>query len=331
MIESRAVIAAAALSLVAVLPPTYSRSWDRPAQRDRQGQIGHDSVVRIDGVSGAVRAVVPVGPDPLLLRSASGQVWTLNLGDGTLSRIDPSRNRATTVRVGEAVGFASDGKDLWVAVDGNRLLRIDGATGRKEKSLRLGAQPIFALRDAGFLAVGGGSIWLTVPKLGRPQERQTLWRIDPARGRVMAKIGLRRDPLTPLVDGDYVWVVSLSEDAITRVDTRSNLATTFEVGSGPTGLAAGGGSVWVGHDVEREVWRLDPGTAKVRAKIAIDDLVRGLAFGKGRVWVTTATGLQAIDPATNRVTRRIRLTDRSPDEGPIGVAYVDGSVWVSVE
>jgi hypothetical protein len=104
-----------------------------------------------------VRAVVPVVSDPLGLITASGQVWTENFGDGTLSRIDPMTSRATS-HLQEVVGAASDGEDLWVTVDGNRLVRIDGATGQREESFRLGRTALFAPRDAGFLAVGHGSI-----------------------------------------------------------------------------------------------------------------------------------------------------------------------------
>ena len=60
----------------------------------------HATVVRVDAATGDVTAVVPVGPDPLLLAVASGRIWTLNLGDGTLSLVDPSSNEARTVRRG---------------------------------------------------------------------------------------------------------------------------------------------------------------------------------------------------------------------------------------
>ena len=91
----------------------------------------------------------------------------------------------------EVVGTASDGEDLWVAVDGNRLVRIDGATGQREASFRLGRTALFAPRDAGFLAVGHGSIWLTVPKLGDPGAPHELWWIDPEPEPCGPKIGYR--------------------------------------------------------------------------------------------------------------------------------------------
>jgi len=80
-----------------------------------------------------------------------------------------------------------------------------------------------------------------------------------------------------------------------------------------------------------EVWRIDPETAKPTAKIPLDGPPRGLATGGGLVWVTTETALVSIDPATNEVARMVPLTTQIMDQGPIGVAYLDGSVWVSVE
>jgi outer membrane protein assembly factor BamB len=294
--------------------------------------VHHNTVVRVDAQSGRVEAVIPVGPDPLLLTVASGRVWTLNLGDGTLSRVAPVTNAATTVRIGEAVGFASNGPDLWVAVDGNRLVRIDGGTGTQETSLRLGRRQLFALRDAGFPAIGHGSIWLTVPVLGRSDFANTLWRLDPKTGRVITRIEIGPDPLPPLIDGRYIWIVSLH--GLSRIDVRTQevriVVPSARPGVGPWGVAAGAGSVWMGQSYG-EVWRLDPPTGRPEAKVPVDGPVRGVAFGGGFVWVTTEASLLSIDPATNEVARTIPLTNPEPDLGPIGVAYLDGSVWVSVE
>jgi streptogramin lyase len=134
----------------------------------------HAMVVRLDAASGEIEAVVPVGPDPLLLAVASGRVWTLNFGDGSLSQIDPRSNKASRIGSGVVVGFTSDGRDLWVARDGNVVSRLDGATGQEKSSFTLGPRPLFALRDAGFLGVGQGSLWLTVPQVGEPRAPHSL-------------------------------------------------------------------------------------------------------------------------------------------------------------
>src|SRR5919106_3554325 len=134
----------------------------------------HGTVVRIDAVTGETLAVIPVGEEPSLLRVASGHPWTMNFGDGSLSRIDPETNTAITVDVGEVAGLASDGRDIWVAVDGRRVMRLDGATGERELSLKIATDQIFELGDAGFLATDGSDIWLTVPELGRRLADQSL-------------------------------------------------------------------------------------------------------------------------------------------------------------
>jgi glutamine cyclotransferase len=294
-----------------------------------RSQIGPGTVVQVDPNSGIPTAVVPVGPDPLLVASASGRLWTLNLGDGSLSRVDPGTGRSTIVDREEVVGIASSGEDLWLAVGESTLARIDGATGEQEKVLRISRRPLFALRDAGFLTLGGGSIWLTVPKLGRLHARHSLWRIDPATGRVLAQIPLGPNPTPPISDGRYVWV--LGQDGLRRVDMNSEKQAYAPVGDLPFGLAVGGGSAWVGDPRTQSLLRVDSRTLKVSDRIPLDETVHGVAFQGGLVWVATESGLQVVDPSTNESIRRIRLTDPIRDVGPIGIEYVGGSIWVSVE
>ncbi len=302
--------------------PTASPSRDHKAR--------HATVVRVDAATGAVRAVVPVGPDPLLLAVASGRIWTLNLGNGSLSVVDPSSNGARTVRPGEVVGIASDTRDLWVARDGNVVARLSGESGLEEASFELGSKPLFELRDAGFLGVGRASVWLTVPRIDSPSRPHSLWRLDPETGEVLRRLPLGHDVLPPLVEDRYVWVIAMGERSLTRIDQRSGQAVDAPAGPLPIALAAGAGSLWLG-DESGEVWRIDPETLEVVAKIPVDGRLRGTAFGGGRVWVTTQTGLLAIDPATDQITRSISLGDFETDTGPIGVGYLGASVWVSVE
>jgi DNA-binding beta-propeller fold protein YncE len=293
--------------------------------------VRHGSVVRIDLASGRVKEVVPVGEDPLLLVVAARHVWTMNFGDGTLSRIDPEMNDVTGVDLGQAAGIASDGRDVWVAANGNTLVRVDGATGMRERVLRLGRKRLFELRDAGFLTVRAGSIWLTIPVLGVNSADQTLWRIDPQAGLVKARARLLANPVSLASDGRYVWVANIDGGKITRVDVVTNAARHFRTSIGPSGVATGADSLWVSHFVP-EVWRIDPETTRVQAKIRIGSgTTRGLAFGGGRVWVSTESGVVAIDPTTNRVVQKIELIEPEREVGPTGIAYLDGDLWVSIE
>ena len=49
------------------------------------------------------------------------------------------------------------------------------------------------------------------------------------------------------------------------------------------------------------------------------------------MWVTTETGLLAIDPVADQLTLSVPLGDFERDTGPIQIGYVGGSVGVSVE
>jgi DNA-binding beta-propeller fold protein YncE len=291
---------------------------------------GHATVVRVDAESGEILAVLPTGPDPLLLCVAARRVWTMNFGDGTLTRVDPATDAATTLDVGEAVAIACDGDDVWVARNGNELARLNGATGDEETVLRLGDEPLYALRHAGFVAIAGGSLWLTIPARDA-RFSEALWRIDPHSGSVLATIAIGSEPLVPFADGGYLWVVTTDDQALTRIDIDTNDAVAVDVDRYPWTLVAGDGSMWIGHHIVPKVVRFDPHTLVVFAEVPLEADPRGLAFGGGRLWVTTESALVTVDPATDAVERTIEFGPFPRDTGLTGVAYLDGAVWVSVE
>ena len=226
--------------------------------------------------------------------------------------------------------MTSDSRDVWVAHDGNVVSRLDGETGRQEASLVVGSKRLFELRDAGFLAVGPKSVWLTAPQLDDSSAPHSLWRLDPETGRVLKRLPLGSDALPPLIDDRYLWIIAMGEMSVTRIDQRSGKAVAVPGGPLPLALATGAGSLWLG-DESGEVRRIDPNTLKVTAIIETYERLRGTGFGAGMLWVTFETGLLAIDPASNQVALSIRLGDFERDTGPTGIGYLAGSVWVSVE
>ena len=81
--------------------------------------------------------------------------------------------------------------------------------------------------------------------------------------------------------------MTLFRRQLRRVDMRSNRVTEVQVGNQPWGPAVGAGSLWVGHQSDREVWRLDRRTGETAAKVQISDAARGIGFGGGLVWVVS--------------------------------------------
>jgi len=137
---------------------------------------------------------------------------------------------------------------VWVAGDGNVLSRLNGATGEEEAALQLGTEQLFALRNAGFIGIAGDSLCLTVPP---PDARfpEELWRIDPRTGDVVAVIPIPTDATPPLADGEYLWVVTTVDQGLTRIDINTNESVAVDVDRFPWSLAAGAGSMWIGHHV----------------------------------------------------------------------------------
>jgi outer membrane protein assembly factor BamB len=285
-------------------------------------------VVELSRDSGEIVRDLEVGPDPLLAVGAGDSVWTVNLDDSTVSRIDADTGEVTSPEAGEVVGIASDGSDVWVASDGDRLVRLDGSTGAVRESFSLADRALFEPRDAGFLVVGGGSVWMTLPSEPGTGGPQSLWRIDPSSGEILSTVGIGPDPLPPAVVGDELWMAT-GDMVFEAVDMRTERVRRVDLGPFPGPVTAGGGRIWAAtggaiHD-------LDPETGKERSSFEHRGEARGLAWVDGRLWIATGTGVEVLDPRTGTVERSTELAQPSDDEGPIVLVPLGDSVWVSVE
>jgi YVTN family beta-propeller protein len=226
-----------------------------------------NSVSRIDPAGNRVAATIGVGREPLGITVAAGSVWVASMLDDSVSRIDPAGNRvAATIPVpgqGSAVTVAAAGGAVWVS--GNRgLHRIDPARNR------VTATGVCC----GDLAGGAGGLWVA-----NGMDR-TVLRVDPATGRVLAKI-----PAPPATAGEApfgiaaagaVWVTSATTDPqpgdpslLWRVDPVGNrLVGTLRLGTvGPVGArhvqptvaVDEDGTAWVTVGDRNAVLRIRPG------------------------------------------------------------------------
>ena len=113
-------------------------------------------VAGIDAASGKATATVATGPNPRFLTTGAGAVWTLNQGDGSLTRVDPRTHEAATIPLGTP-GHGGDiafgnGK-IWTTMPKVPLSLIDAMSDRLE------CQWVGAGGDS--LNLGHGSLWLT--------------------------------------------------------------------------------------------------------------------------------------------------------------------------
>jgi YVTN family beta-propeller protein len=125
-------------------------------------------LLKISPYTVVTQEIIKVGKSPRSIAIGEGSVWTLNAGDGTISRIDPKTNKVTkTITLGApfaggqiAVGEGS----VWVSAPGMPLARVDPRTNHVVQ--------VFSGEGGGTILVASGSIWVTAtPK--------TIWRLDP--------------------------------------------------------------------------------------------------------------------------------------------------------
>jgi hypothetical protein len=228
------------------------------------------TLVRLDAGSGRVRAVVRLGGTARDVRIAGGQVWTS--ADDRLIRVDPASDRPRVVAT-DAAGFATDGKDVWAAIGGNRLKRFVGATGTRKVSFLLAA--IFLL--------------YATPS-GRPD---ILARLD--RGaRTPVPLATRTSPWALAADGGSLWVGGRAEPVVWRLDPRSaRPVVTVELPEPARALTLAAGSLWA--TTRTSLLRIDLARNRIARTIRLftskgsgdeEEGLRGIAYARDSLWIT---------------------------------------------
>ena len=110
------------------------------------------------------------------------------------------------------------------------------------------------------------------------------------------------------------------------VITGAGSAKKIDVGQWSYGLAAGGGTIWVGGLSDGDVVRIDPKSGKVLGRVAAGPRIFNLTASPAAVWaVSNALGtLTRIDTRTGKAGKPVNVGLQ-----PYGVAWGFGSVWVS--
>jgi YVTN family beta-propeller protein len=203
-----------------------------------------DVVTRLDPATGKRKARIAVGSAPYALAYGGGSVWATNENDGTVSRIGPKRNKVIkTIRVGGgpngiAVGFGK----VWVADYGRgRLIRVNASRNRVEKTIRI--------PTADWITPAAGSLWVS-------SETGFVYRVDPARMKVLAKIAVGQNPLASAVSGNQLWVPNIDSGTVSVIDlTTATVTGTEATGPQPIAAAVGAGSAWVTSELDGDLWR----------------------------------------------------------------------------
>ncbi|HEY8546734.1 MAG TPA: Hsp70 family protein [Acidimicrobiales bacterium] len=205
-------------------------------------------VARIDPATSEVVASIEVPGQPAVMAVGAGGIWVGD-GEGTLSRIDPATDSATTLLTGQqnvaGVAVDDDRGVVYATVHaGDQLLAVDPATGEVIDQVAVGANP-----DA--VAVAPSGVWVANRGEG------TLSRVDPDTFEVTATVPVGAGPAGLAIDGDRVWAVTNQDGELVLVDGSDAVERArIAVGAGPLGVTTTPDTVWVTLFAEDTVVRV---------------------------------------------------------------------------
>jgi YVTN family beta-propeller protein len=260
---------------------------------------GDKTLSQIDPFTMAVVKTIPLGGlTPDAVAAVPGAVWVFDGASGSVLRIDP--DVGTVAQKIQATGsFSPSGGGGAIAVGGGAVWAVDSSSTLVRVAPSRGhVVRDFAGRNPLGLVYGAGALWVA------NHSENNVYRFDPKRigraafstpacgrravGRCSLAVG--RGPSGITFGGGYIWVADTDDDAVTRIDPRTNVTTTIKVGRSPVAVAFGDDAVWVANGDGHSVSRIDSGSLKVKT-IHVGHSPAGVAFGQGLVWVT-------VDPAS---------------------------------
>ena len=255
-----------------------------------------DTVARIEAGSTAFAESVPVGVDPVgVAVGEDGDLWVINQGDSTVSRIDAESGEVVLTKstLGIPTGVAVGEGAVWITngfggpSGTGQVVRLNLADNSVE--------PAFSSLNAKAIVFAFGSIWLA------DADRDLVLRYDPE--------DLEAAPDEIPTDDD--------DDPNASAAPRS-----LSVG---TGAAEG---IWVTNELGNDVVRIDPETNKVAEPRIQVEAPFGVAADDSGVWVTSEVNDRVIrfDATDGRTLQTYQSADGVLD-GPTAIAIAPDGVW----
>ncbi len=213
---------------------------------------GSGELARIDTRTGAVRARIPVGDpshsdlhsDPHAAAAAADGVWVTDAADRSLVLVDP----ATDIEVRRIAldvapyALAIDGRRAWVSsFEDSAVVLVDLDAGKRVASAVVASPTGIAVSP------GGDAVWVVEHRADR------LLRLRPETLEVAATVDYGgpgpNDVCGYCIENviyaeGAVWTADNHRRTVTRVDPRTDGATTYTLPLAAWAVTAGGGRIW---------------------------------------------------------------------------------------
>jgi class 3 adenylate cyclase/streptogramin lyase len=264
------------------------------------------SVRRIDPVTNAATVIETVAEDPTAIAAGEGGVWVADGTKGIIHKIDPASNLVLdSLRIGQSVRDVTVGEDAVWASAGDRIVRIEPASGDTsdlEGVLSGPGGPEVTTKDRFTISAGGGFVWETfseIPQVGRHALATSDYR------RFVVGVLPRDIALTGTdvwfagcgTPGTVVRVNSLTGDVLATISAGGGVCPYFEQGN-PILLAPSQDGVWVTDAVNGTIARIDDTTNQVDTPIQVGETTTAIVVGLGSVWVAV-DGMASPSPLTS--------------------------------
>ena len=237
------------------------------------------------------------------------------------------------VPVRNVISMASTGNGVWALTLSGELVRISARTNRVTLRVHVPGAGL-----GGQLAAGRRTLWLDTCRASSGRVR--LLGIDPATGRVRARVAVPGSCGSIAYGLGHLWVVSGARNGIRilrinpstrRVDARTGIihSLVYSFVAGPEGVWYSAGS---------SIRQVDPSGTRLTGVTVNDSsypftLVDAeLALGHGAVWALSGDeGIARIDPATGGITAIVSYRSFDPTYAFTGGPFIDigqGSLWL---
>ena len=240
---------------------------------------------------------LPAAPDHVA--AGNGQVWTLSDDGGDLVRVDRKSGAvrryppAVDLGGGTYPGLAATERGVWVVHRGHAIEGTEAVSG--------------------------------------------IDHVDPRTGEALQHVPLAAPSAIAVRDGS-VWAVSSDGQGrgqLVRIDSARDVIANAPVklGRDPADIAVGPAAIWVANRGDDSVWRIDPHSRAVAAKVAVGDRPSVVRTGPGGVWVLNSgdSTITRIDPSSNQpvgapISLGKQLNDLVVTQDAVWVSAADGTV-----
>jgi YVTN family beta-propeller protein len=306
------------------------------ATRSSPITVPPDSLAIIDAKTSEVVGDVPVGlrSDSVaadIVRGKLRGVWVANVGDKTLSLVDPQGRHDV-----ETIPLEAQGTPTGLAVGFDAVWVVHGSLGTVSRvaltfpRVETVHAPVWALGGGsapfGSIARGDWSMWVAMgDEVTRLDPRSRDWVATTIAGKGVSAIAFGLGS---------VWVTNERDGTVTRISAPDErMSPVLEpmnpitVGRRPNGITVGGGSVWVANTGDDSVSRIDPASNSVKEQ-PVGEAPLGIAYGADAVWVANSGDgtVSRLNPTTGNEVASIHVGN-----SPRRIAIGGGKVFVTVQ